>query len=241
MIHIGSHAHFTRFRNDICDHIRMVIQARGPRFKPWRLVCVDFPGGKTWGFDQLEAAAGGPVGVITVPQELRSLPCVNSAAAIADTVPRDGVALAVVGHCTTFGLVCGVVRALRQQGCAPVGLVVDPQPVTAASLAEELRTACAMLCGGRSNGFVPAAMTPTALDSWIGDATALLRAGAAENPALSSLSATTREQFVERYRDWFAHLAASSLGETADAVATFPDASAASSLLEDAFVVASTE
>lgn len=219
----------------------MVGQPGRSRFKPWRLVCVDFPGGKTWGFDQLEVAAGGPVGVVTAPQELRSPPCANIAAAIADTVPHNGAALAVVGHCTTFGLVCGVVRALRQRGSAPVGLVVDPQPVTAANLADELRSASATLCGDHSNVFGPAAMTPAALDSWIDDATALLRAGVAENTALSSLSATTREQFVERYRYWFAHLAASSLGETVDAVATFPDASAASRLLEDVFVVAFTE
>jgi hypothetical protein len=215
----------------------VIVHSRLAGYKPWRLVCVDFPGGKDWGLEQLETAAGGPAGVTTAPQELRRLPCVNIAAAIADTVPRNGEALAVVGHCSTFGLVGGVVRVLRQRGCRPVGLVVDPRRVTAASLEEELRIACATLRGGRPDGFGPAAMTPTALDHWVGDATVLLRDGAGENPGLSHLSPKTVEQFVERYRGWFAHLAASSLGEAEDAVSTFPDAGAARSLLEDAFAV----
>lgn len=216
------------------------MNSRPAEFKPWRLVCVDFPGGKDWGLGHLETAAGGPVGVTTAPQELRLLPCVNIAAAIADTVPQSGVALAVVGHCATFGLVCGVVRVLRQRGFRPVGLVVDPQRVTAARLAEELRIACATLCGGRRRGLSPAAMTSAGLDRWVGDATAILRDGMGDNPALSVLSPKTVEQFVERYRSWFAHLAASSIGEAEDAVATFPDAGAARSLIEDAFAVPST-
>jgi hypothetical protein len=214
------------------------VHSRLAGFKPWRLVCVDFPGGKDWGLGQLKAAAGGPVGVTTAPQELRLLPCVNIATAIADTVPSGDAALAVVGHCATFGLVCGVVRVLRQRGCRPVGLVVDPQRVTAARLAQEFRVAYATLSGGgRPSDLAPAAMTAAALDRWVGDATALLRAGAGDNPALSGLSPKNVDQFVDRYRDWFAHLAASSLGEAQDAVATFPEAGAARSLLEDAFAV----
>lgn len=203
-------------------------------FKPWRLVCVDFPGGKDWGLGRLAGAAGGPVDITTAPQDLRLLPCVNIAAAIADTIPRNGARPVVVGHCSTFGLVNGVVQVLRERGSRPIGLVVDPRRVTAASLAEEFRIACATLCGGRHDSFAPAAMTPDALDRWVGDATALLRSGVGGNSALSSLSPRTVEQFVERYRGWFAHLAASSLGEAEDAVVTSPDADAARSLLEDA-------
>lgn len=177
------------------------------------------------------------MGVTIASQKLRRLPCADVAAAIADCVPQSGVALAVVGHCSTFGLVNSVVRDLRQRGRQPVGLVVDPKPVTAARLAEEFRVACSTLCGGRPETFAPAAMTPAALDRWVGEAVALLRAGIGKNPALSGLSPKNVEQFVERYGDWFTHLAASALGEAEDAVATFPDAVAARGLLEDAFGV----
>lgn len=149
--------------------------------------------------------------------------------------------MVVVGHCSTFGLVSSVVANLQRRGHRPVGLVVDPRRVTAASLAEELRGACTTLCGGHANAFAPTAMTPAALDRWVGDATALLRAGMDQNPALARLSPKNVEQFVERYRGWFAHLAASHLGQAEEAVTTVPDAAAARSVLEDSFAVSVPE